>query len=52
MTAEIAEIYLDDPAYQNAILHLQNGEWSTGLNELDQLGTSYPLSHQLRTLRQ
>jgi tetratricopeptide (TPR) repeat protein len=52
MTAVSAEIYLNDPVYQSALLHLQSGEWETGLNELDHLVTSYPLNHQLRTLRQ
>jgi len=52
MIAESLDTYLKDPTYQSAIKHLQLGEWETGLNELDQLVTKYPLSHQLRSLRQ
>jgi len=52
MSAQSVDAYFNDPTYQSAIKHLQLGEWEAGLNELDQLVTNYPLSHQLRTLRQ
>ncbi|HEY5729189.1 MAG TPA: LysM peptidoglycan-binding domain-containing protein [Anaerolineales bacterium] len=52
MSAESFQSYFDDPVYQSAMKHLQGGNWEAGLTELDKLISSYPLNHQLRTLRQ
>jgi len=52
MSAQSVDAYFNDPVYQSALKHMQLGDWEAGLNELDQLVTNYPLSHQLRTLRQ
>ena len=52
MSAESFQSYFDDPVYQSAMKHLQSGNWDAGLTELDKLVSSYPLNHQLRTLRQ
>lgn len=52
MTTDHQNAYLDDPLLHSAIAHLQSGEWEAGLTGLDQLVEKYPLSHQLRGLRQ
>jgi len=52
MTLQTAENPLSDPRYKSALLHLQGGEWESGLSELDKLVESYPLDRELRALRQ
>ncbi|MGD9091311.1 MAG: LysM peptidoglycan-binding domain-containing protein [Anaerolineales bacterium] len=41
-----------DPIFRSALQHIQNGDWESGLAELDQLVDSYPMDASLRTLRQ
>ncbi|MGW8143715.1 MAG: hypothetical protein ACWGN2_04930, partial [Anaerolineales bacterium] len=52
MTANQAESYLDHPMFQKAMQNMQNGDWESGLGEIENLMQSYPLEPDLRSLRQ
>jgi tetratricopeptide (TPR) repeat protein len=52
MTDTEFESYHDDPDYQSALNHFQEGDWERGLSELDRLIKQYPLEDELRALRQ
>jgi tetratricopeptide (TPR) repeat protein len=52
MTVNQAESYLDHPLFHKAMQDMQNGEWDSGLGEIENLMQSYPLEPELRSLRQ
>ena len=52
MTVNQAESYLDHPLFHKAMQDMQNGEWESGLGEIENLMQSYPLEPELRSLRQ
>src|SRR5512139_644338 len=52
MAVNSGENYLNDPAFQSAMQYLQLGNWQEGLQALSQLIENYPLSQDLRLLRQ
>lgn len=52
MTVNQAESYLDHPMFQKAMQNMQNGDWESGLGEIENLMQSYPLEPELRSLRQ
>jgi tetratricopeptide (TPR) repeat protein len=52
MTVNQAESYLDHPMFQKAMQNMQNGDWESGLGEIESLMQSYPLEPELRSLRQ
>lgn len=47
-----AESYLDHPMFQQAMKNLQNGDWTSGLDQVERLMQSFPLEPELRSLRQ
>jgi tetratricopeptide (TPR) repeat protein len=52
MTVNQAESYLDHPMFRKAMQNMQNGDWESGLGEIENLMQSYPLEPELRSLRQ
>lgn len=52
MTVNQAESYLDHPLFHKAMQYMQNGEWESGIGEIENLMQSYPLEPELRSLRQ
>jgi tetratricopeptide (TPR) repeat protein len=46
------DTYFKDPVFQQAMRHLQAGEWSTGLKGLNSLTKKYPHDPELRAMRQ
>ncbi len=44
--------YLEDPDYQAASTHFQNGEWEAGLESLDTVINRYPAVKELQALRE
>ena len=52
MTVNQAESYLDHPMFHKAMQNMQNGDWDSGLGEIENLMQSYPLEPELRSLRQ
>jgi tetratricopeptide (TPR) repeat protein len=51
MSTNTAESYLKHPLYKLALLHLQQGEWTAGMAEVEHLMEIYPLERELRSLR-
>jgi predicted Zn-dependent protease len=52
MSANPTALPQQDPLFHSALEHMQDGDWESGLAELDQLVDNYPMDASLRTLRQ
>jgi hypothetical protein len=52
MAQNQAESYLDHPMFRTAMASMQNGDWESGINQIEKVMESYPLEPELRSLRQ